>query len=56
MIRQRFVEAKARGVPNQYSDLWAGGYKFLDVTRVGFPLNQPLAIVTPFYIYLGWGL
>ncbi len=33
-----------------------GGYKFLDFTRVGLPLNLLLAIVTPLYIYLVWGL
>ena len=33
-----------------------GGYKFLDFIRVGAPLNLLLAIVTPIYIYLVWGL
>ncbi len=33
-----------------------GGYKFLDFLRVGGPLNILLAIVTPIYIYLFWGL
>jgi di/tricarboxylate transporter len=33
-----------------------GGYKFLDFTRIGGPLNILLAIVTPIYIYLLWGL
>ena len=33
-----------------------GGYKFLDFTRVGLPLNILLAITTPIYIYLLWGL
>jgi di/tricarboxylate transporter len=33
-----------------------GGYKFLDFTRVGGPLNLLLAIVTPIFIYLVWGL
>jgi len=33
-----------------------GGYKFLDYTRVGGPLNLLLAIVTPLYIYWFWGL
>lgn len=33
-----------------------GGYKFLDFTRVGAPLNLLLAIVTPIYIYFVWGL
>jgi di/tricarboxylate transporter len=33
-----------------------GGYKFLDFIRVGVPLNLLLAIVTPLYIYLVWGL
>jgi di/tricarboxylate transporter len=33
-----------------------GGYKFLDFTRVGLPLNLLLVIVTPLYIYLVWGL
>jgi di/tricarboxylate transporter len=33
-----------------------GGYKFLDFTRAGGPLNLLLAIVTPIYIYLVWGL
>lgn len=33
-----------------------GGYKFLDFTRVGGPLNLLLAILTPIYIYLVWGL
>ena len=32
-----------------------GGYKFLDFTRVGLPLNLLLAIVTPLYIYFVWG-
>jgi di/tricarboxylate transporter len=33
-----------------------GGYKFLDFTKVGGPLNLLLAIVTPIFIYLVWGL
>lgn len=33
-----------------------GGYKFLDFTRVGLPLNLLLAIATPIYIYFLWGL
>jgi di/tricarboxylate transporter len=33
-----------------------GGYKFLDFTKVGLPLNLLLAILTPLYIYLVWGL
>lgn len=33
-----------------------GGYKFLDFTRVGLPLNILLAVVTPIYIYVLWGL
>jgi di/tricarboxylate transporter len=33
-----------------------GGYKFLDFTRVGGPLNLLLAIVTPIYIYFVWGV
>ncbi|MCB9077469.1 MAG: SLC13 family permease [Anaerolineaceae bacterium] len=33
-----------------------GGYKFFDFTRVGLPLNLLLALVTPIYIYLLWGL
>jgi di/tricarboxylate transporter len=33
-----------------------GGYKFLDFTKVGGPLNLILAIVTPIFIYLVWGL
>jgi di/tricarboxylate transporter len=33
-----------------------GGYKFSDFIRVGAPLNLLLAIVTPVYIYLVWGL
>ena len=33
-----------------------GGYKFLDFTRVGLPLNFILAIVTPIFIYFLWGL
>lgn len=33
-----------------------GGYKFLDFTRVGGPLNLLLAVVTPVYIYLLWGV
>jgi di/tricarboxylate transporter len=33
-----------------------GGYKFLDFTRVGGPLNLLLAILTPIYIFLVWGL
>ena len=33
-----------------------GGYKFLDFTRVGGPLNLLLAILTPIFIYLIWGL
>jgi di/tricarboxylate transporter len=36
--------------------LGPGGYKFLDFTRVGLPLNILLALVTPLYIYLIWGL
>lgn len=33
-----------------------GGYKFLDYTRVGAPLSLLMAITTPIYIYLIWGL
>ncbi len=33
-----------------------GGYKFLDFTRAGGPLNLLLAILTPIFIYLVWGL
>jgi di/tricarboxylate transporter len=33
-----------------------GGYKFSDFIRAGGPLNLLLAIVTPLYIYLVWGL
>ncbi len=33
-----------------------GGYKFLDFTRVGAPLGLLMAIATPVYIYLFWGL
>ncbi len=33
-----------------------GGYKFLDFTRVGLPLNVILAVLTPIYIYFLWGL
>jgi di/tricarboxylate transporter len=33
-----------------------GGYKFLDFTMVGGPLNLLLAILTPIYIFLVWGL
>lgn len=33
-----------------------GGYKFLDFTRVGAPLNLILAVVTPLLIAAIWGL
>jgi di/tricarboxylate transporter len=33
-----------------------GGYKFTDFVRVGGPLNLLLAVLTPLYIYLLWGL
>jgi di/tricarboxylate transporter len=33
-----------------------GGYKFLDFTRVGLPLNLLLAVATPCFLYLVWGL
>jgi di/tricarboxylate transporter len=33
-----------------------GGYKFLDFTRVGAPFSLLMAITTPIYIYLFWGL
>ncbi len=33
-----------------------GGYKFLDFTRVGAPLTLLMAVFTPIYIYLLWGL
>jgi len=33
-----------------------GGYKFLDFTKVGLPLNVLLAILTPLFIYWVWGL
>ena len=33
-----------------------GGYRFTDFPRVGGPLNLLLLIVTPFYIWLIWGL
>ncbi len=33
-----------------------GGYKFLDFTRIGAPLNLILAVVTPIYIHFMWGL
>ncbi len=33
-----------------------GGYKFLDFFRAGVLLNLLLAVVTPLYIYLLWGI
>ena len=33
-----------------------GGYRFIDFPRVGGPLNLLLLAVTPFYIWLIWGL
>ncbi len=33
-----------------------GGYKFLDFTRVGAPMSLLMAITTPIYIALIWGL
>ncbi len=33
-----------------------GGYRFLDFTKVGLPLNILLAITTPIYIYWLWGV
>ncbi|MEZ4868875.1 MAG: SLC13 family permease [Caldilineaceae bacterium] len=33
-----------------------GGYKFLDFLRVGAILNLILAVATPLYIYLLWGI
>lgn len=33
-----------------------GGYRFLDFTKVGGPLNLTLAILTPIFIFLLWGL
>ncbi|HUG16788.1 MAG TPA: SLC13 family permease [Thermomicrobiales bacterium] len=33
-----------------------GGYRFVDFVRVGGALNVILAILTPLYIYLFWGL
>ena len=33
-----------------------GNYRFLDFTKVGGPLNLILAVVTPIYIFLLWGL
>jgi di/tricarboxylate transporter len=33
-----------------------GGYRFLDFTRVGLPLNVLLTIVTPIFIYFLWGV
>jgi di/tricarboxylate transporter len=33
-----------------------GGYRFTDFPRVGGPLNLLLLAVTPFYIWLVWGL
>ncbi len=33
-----------------------GGYRFLDFTRVGLPLNLALAVVTPIFIYWLWGV
>ncbi len=33
-----------------------GGYRFLDFLRVGGPLNLLLAVVTPLFIALFWGL
>ncbi|MBN1993582.1 MAG: SLC13 family permease [Anaerolineae bacterium] len=33
-----------------------GGYKFLDFTKVGLPLNLILAVATPIFITLLWGL
>lgn len=33
-----------------------GGYKFTDFTKVGLPLNLLLALVTPLFIYVMWGL
>jgi len=33
-----------------------GGYKFADFFKVGLPLNLLLAVTTPLYIYLMWGV
>jgi di/tricarboxylate transporter len=33
-----------------------GGYRFTDYARVGGPLNLLLLGVTPFYIWMIWGL
>ncbi|RME71742.1 MAG: SLC13 family permease [Chloroflexi bacterium] len=33
-----------------------GGYKFIDFVKVGLPLNLILAVLTPIYIYLVWGM
>jgi di/tricarboxylate transporter len=33
-----------------------GGYKFFDFTRIGAPFSLLMAITTPIYIYLFWGL
>lgn len=33
-----------------------GSYKFFDFTKVGAPLSLLLAIMTPVYIYLFWGI
>ena len=33
-----------------------GGYKFLDFTRLGLPLNIILSIITPWLIILIYGL
>ena len=33
-----------------------GGYRFLDFTKVGGPLNLILAILTPIFIFLLWGV
>ena len=33
-----------------------GGYRFLDFTRIGLPLNLLMAVATTTYIYFVWGL
>jgi di/tricarboxylate transporter len=33
-----------------------GGYKFLDFTRIGLPMNLLMAVATTFFIFLVWGV
>jgi di/tricarboxylate transporter len=42
------------GLPDQYPDFRAGGYRFTDFTKVGAPLNLLFWIIGTIFIPMFW--